>query len=757
MNFSTAEKCLATLRAGDSVEFQRGENRVKVTRAANCFPPLDDAEAKKIGMKINVNWGELMVLLKQAFRVMMTAFRANQYFFTVKLPDAPDNVQADWESFITKTINSPIRKSRKYYELQRSIWSSTVTHGVGPRFWQHKDGWCPRFVPMCDLRVPTDTTTDFENLEWFAIRRMYTPLKLMEEVFDGNPNNKWDKKAVVGILKNYKELNSVCATNNYDLETSPEKVLEVIKQNGGYWDGDAVPAIPFWHFYFEDFVKPDDLANKETGIFMVVVPETGAVKSEAVVDKFLWKSGTPVAKEISEVLHCQFGDLSNDPPFKYQAIRGLGFVLLEPTFYNNILLCRWVQHGNDQLNIWLRSTDPAGKARAQVQEFSNLGVVPPGLSVVPNNERHQVDPNLIEGLMARMKQLMQDGAASYTQDIDSGTKKEKTAFETRVQLEQVSAMMSGILDAAFIYEGFAYVEMARRFCKKDSKDKDILKFQQKCREHGIPDEWIDSLRWEVEPVTPLGMGNPTVAQAAQQQLMQLKPQLSPKAQQEVLHDSVLVITGDPRKAARLAPMEGNEGTNKGAMFGMSIIGTLMEGITLNPPDGISPIEQLDVMIPLYAGKIAMMERRDNMADFGEGAGLQELEKYLAALVERLAQDPQQKPRVKQYSDALGKLGNQTKALIQRGVAHQQSQIDEAQKADMAKTNGELQIKAFKTKSDLALKKQKQDHTIALKNQQAVADNERANAKVVSETGREHFKTLHGAHMAREKQSFNGED
>ena len=201
----------------------RGSNRAKVNAAANCVPPLSEEEASEMGIKINVNWGELMQLLADAKRQLMSAFRSSQNFFTVTLPNAPVESQADWGSFITNEINKVIRKSLQYFELQRSKFASVVTHGVGPQIWPHKKSWMPRFISMADLRIPTDTTLDFANLGWFAVRHLYTPMDLMEEVFNGKKGNKWNKRAIETILKNYKQLNTVMAETNYDIETSPEK------------------------------------------------------------------------------------------------------------------------------------------------------------------------------------------------------------------------------------------------------------------------------------------------------------------------------------------------------------------------------------------------------------------------------------------------------------------------------------------------------------------------------------------------------
>ena len=677
MNFSTVERVRQTLAAGDPVERVRQENRVKVTDAANCVPPLSKEEAKKIGLKICVNWGSLLILLSHARRQYLTAFLSNQHFFKVKWPYAPKETQSEWESFVTEELNKPMRNSLKYFEHHRSRWASVVTHGVGPMVWYGKDGWCPDFKAMSDLRIATDTTLDFENLGWFGVREIYTPFGLIKEVFNEKPNNHWDKKAVAHILRNYKEINFVEASQNYDWENSPEKLAELVKQDGGFYSGDAMPGIPLWHFYFKD----------EGGWFLRVIPEAGTVRGTPSSENFLWQSDAPIAPKRDQILQCQFGDLTTDAPFKYHSVRSLGYILLEPEFYDNLTRCRLLQHVHDNFNIWLRTNDPVDKARAQIQEFSNLGLLRTGVTVVPQSERHQIEADLVEMAMSQMKQLKQEASSSYTQQIDTGTKKEQTAFETNVKMQQVNAMLGGLLLTAFKYATFEYREICRRFCLAKTDDQDIKTFRKRCKDIGIPRRYLNVDLWDIEPVSPIGMGNPTVAQAAVQQLMQTREAYEPSAQQEILHEFTQVVTQDARKAARWAPVGKTKDTTSGEEYMQGVFGTLMQGIPIKPPEKISPIEQLDALIPMFGAKVALIERRDNVATPDDLMGLQEVYQYAVGLVQRLAGDQQQQQRVKQYMDALGKLMNQVKGLAQRGQ-------EMAKKAQQGNGQGQIDPKAL---------------------------------------------------------------
>ena len=684
MNFSTAPKVLQTIRAGDEVERVRGENRVKVNDAANNFPPLSRELAESVGLKINVNWGELMQVLAHARRQYVTAFLGNQYFFKVKLPYAPAEHQSEWEEFITKEINRPMKKSLKYFELHNSRWSSVVTHGVGAMRWQNEDDWCPKFTAMADLRIPTDTTLDFENLGWYAVRHIYTPFELIDDAFKPGEANGWDKKAVVDIVKSYKQINWEYAPNHYDTETSPEKFAELVKQDGGYFASDAMPGIPLWHFFFEDLTE-----GTKRKWFLRIVPETGAVRGTPPND-FLWQSEEPIADHWKHLLHCQYGDLSTDAPFKYHSVRSLGFALLEPTYYTNLTRCRLLQHVHDNFNVWLRIADPTDKARAVVQEFANLGVINEGVQIVPREQRHQIDSGLVEMAMGQLKQLQQEASSTYTQQPDSGTRKEQTAFETSVKVHQVNAMLSGLLMKAFMYESFADIEICRRFCRRNSRNEDVQAFQRRAARLRIPRQVLDVRYWDIEPVTPLGMGNPTTAQAAAKDLIELRPMLDPTAQQEALHEVVLTVTGDPRKAARWVPQGRKRDLTDATRDAQFAFGTLMEGVPIMPREGLAVIDQVQAMLPLLAGKIVQYEQRDNMATPAEAKSMEMVVQYIDTLIKRLSQDDKEKQLAAQMGQQLGELTNQVKALAQRGQ-------EAAQKAAQAQGGGQGQDPAAMAK------------------------------------------------------------
>jgi hypothetical protein len=747
MNFSTVQRVLQTIRAGDEVEWTRGENRVKINNAANGVPPLTQDVAKNLNIKINVNWGEMMVLLANARRQYLSAFWSTPYFFKIDIPLAPPEFQSEWGAALTELINGKMRNSLSYFELHRSRWAQVCTHGIGPMRWRKSEGWLPKCVAIEDVRIPTDTTLDFDdNLGWFALRHIYTPYELIKQAFDDHPSAKqWDRKAIAAILKNYKEMNFDFAPNHYEWETTPEKFAELIKQDGGYYASDAMPGIPLWHFYFQD-----DTEDGNEGWWMRIVPETGYVKGSAVTDKFLWESAQPIAPAWKQILQCQFGDLSNKAPFLYHSVRSLGFILLDPTFYTNLTRCRMLQHIHDNFNVWLRITDPPDKARALMQEFANMKVLRTGVNIVPQTERHQIDAELVDSGMAQLKQLMNEASSTYTQQTDTGTKKEQTAFETSVKVQQVNAMMSGLLLTSFIYAKQEYIEICRRFCVKSTKpDPDVFDVQQSAHKLGIPDKWMDHHLWNVEPMSPIGMGNPSLAEAKMQQLMQFRPAYDETAQKEILHEATIVLTGDPRKAARWVPLGKDKPMSDSVRDAQAVFGTLMQGVLIPPRDGLSDVEQIDTLLPLMAGVISRMERRDNVGTPDEVQGLQTVAEYIGGLIQRIAPDKAKQQFVKQAGDALGKLMNQVKGLAQRGE-QQRQQAGQGQdpqamakaQATMMQAQAKVQGKAMEGRQKLRQKRQ--EHTL---------EQRRKDAETYAEIGRKAALTRADEHAQKIK-AFN---
>jgi len=528
---------------------------------------------------------------------------------------------------------------------------------VASVMWDDEDDPFPKFIAREDLRIPTDTETNFRNLDWLAVRDPLTPGELVNKVWGNNADEHWDKKAVAKILAAYKDVNYDTPMTYIDWETQPEKIAELVKQSLGYYESDAMPSIPIWRFYFKDTDKK---------WYKVCVPDRAAMRgTSGDPEKFLYKNDKPVAKCLSELLHCQFGDLAFKTPFRVHSIRSLGFELFEPCYWMNLTRCRLLQHIHQNFNPWLQINDPADKARAESISFDGpVARIPQGVHVMTGQERHQIDPNLVEMGMAQTKQLMQEASATYTQSTDTGTSREQTAFETGVKVQQVNAMLVGLLAVANELEKPLYVEMSRRFCKLDPINDDVKDFQESCKNAGVPRNWLDVKYWDVEIEKPLGGGNPTMEQVAANQLMAIRKELNPTAAQEVLHDALCVFA-DSKRAARWAPMDGKRKVSDAVAQANADFGSLMWGSPCPIREELNAPEQIETLLGKLAGIISRIEQQGNMTDQAEISGLTTVAEHVNLLIQQLATNPTEKERVNQYKGILSKLMNAVKGFQQR--------------------------------------------------------------------------------------------
>jgi hypothetical protein len=730
MNFSTAQYVTDTLRSGDEVERVRSANRTLVNNMLNGFPFLDEASAKKWKLDINCNFGEAPVLAAHARRQYDNAMLGSQNYFKVTLPKAPEDKKTGWGAFITQEINRPMKKSEEYTSLFEYQFASVVAHGIGPQMWRDAENWLPDYVAVEDFRVPTDTKTSFKDLAWFAERHLYTPGELSQKVFGLNADKRWKKTAIAKILHEYDDINYL-PNSNANWVTMPERRAELWKQNLGYFSSDAVPSISMWHFFYYDDTDPKDCFWK-----LCVVPDWGEGTPRGCQEpEFLFDSGAkPFARNLEHIINVQFGDLNTKAPFMYHSVRSMGFLLMEPCFWNNLALCRQLQYLMESFNPWFRVDDPNDRARVQKIDLAGQSVLEKGVSIVPNTERHQVAPQLIESVMAKLKQLQSEASQSYTQSTDTGTAREQTAFETRVKLSAVNAMMTGLLGRAFRKRTHSDREICRRFCLRRTSNVDARQFQAACVREGIPRVWLNSELWEIEPEMPMGSGNPTMAMTAIQELMGLYPYLNPTAQAEVIHEAVEVYTNDPRKADRWAPIGKEAALSEGKQLAGAVFGSLMTGVPVAVKESVPASDLIETWLGMMAGVIHRIEQTDNIGTMEEIIGLQNVGQAITQQIQKLAQIQSAKSKVKEYGDALGQLMNLVKGFGQR-LAEKNAQQNGDQE-----TQAKVQAIQQTTQAKLQSKQMTDAQKLQQKQIAFESDQQRKNMQTASDLKRKQVQT-----------------
>lgn len=722
MNFQDAGKIATVIDTLRNAERRRSPNRAILDGYFNGDPPLTAEEAKTLGILINYNEKKGAQLLHVARNQYENAFGRNTNFFKVGIPSAPAELRSSWESTITRLINKPQKDCSSYYYTRDEVWGGVVLHGVGARTWWDKDDWEPEFTAIQDMLIPTDTDLSMKNLRFMAVRRNMKPGSLFKKaILPGELADKgWQKDKVLKILDEFKDLNT--NPEGATWTDQPEKMTELFKQNGSYFDSDKAPTIHLWDFIWQEEENKDP---KKNGWYRAIIldKDCTASLSEGSKTEFVYNSSEPFAQKLGEFIHFQFGDGNNVPPFKYHSIRSLAWLIYDLLWILNRLGCQFTQHVFEQMMLLFRVADPSDRDRVQKLVLQGLvGLLPEGLSMVPAGERYQVNTTLVQGLQANLKQSIGEASSQYTQNVDNGTSKERTAYEVQAVLSQASALMASMLGRAYRQEHYACCEIARRFARKNSTNFDVKKFRAAAVEEGVDEKYIDYERWVIEVEQVMGGGNRMLEIAEAKELMGSYTLFDPAAQQEIKHDYVLAVTNNPKKAERLAPLEAAPHVSDATHDAELSFATLMLGVDMEPQEGVNHQETIEALLRLMAGVIGRINATpEKMGTPQDLVGLQSVERYTLKHIGLLAQDERFKPLVKQYGDILSKLMNEVRAFGQR---QQEAAAQQGQQGDpevMAKIQADmLELKAKLAAKEAADRQKLEHNQMKFEQQQAHA-------------------------------------
>lgn len=671
-------------------EVPRAENRTVLNRMYNGQPPYEEATAEENGVQVNRNFLEGVNLLAQGRRQFNNAFLKPGNFFNVTLDSGPVHKRRPWSKIITRNLNRVLKRSPDYMEYLRAAGANTILHGIAPANWKSRTAPFPCALGVDDLMVPSETRIDFSNLDHFAIFRQYSPSTLYGLTHGPKVDKGWQMEVVNRELKACAETYQKSAYSAA-YQFQPEKIEELIKQDIGFWGTDAAPTIDCWDFYFREDDDGDGWYRRVVLDCSMSATEGGG-KFEA-KNTWLYTSGKrKYADSLRNILHCQFGDTSAVAPFRYHSVRSLGYMLWGVCELQNRIRCKLSESVFEQFMWFFRVPNDGSFQRLKKATFSHLGVIPEGISFVPSDERFKPDHQLINLQLSQNRQLMGENAASFTQDFRQGGEQEMTATETMARVNAVNALVSGMLNLAYAYETYQYRETCRRFCLKNAQHSEVKKFRLACLKEGVPEEMLDSDRWEVEPERVLGAGNKTLEIAQAQQLLQMRPTLGAEAQQTVDHIAVEAFTDDPALAENLVPIEGRQKLSQAKEAAMLAVGTIMQGGVVQFSEEHNRRDLIETLLLEMALIVQRIVSTGGMATQQEVSGLQNMGMHIEQQLQLVAQDKGEQERAKQYADQLGNLMNAVKGFEQR--------LAEQQQAAGASANGEAQAEtAAKLKND----------------------------------------------------------
>ncbi|MES2367098.1 MAG: hypothetical protein V4563_14575 [Pseudomonadota bacterium] len=683
------------------VEYGRSVNRAQIDKLAAGWPPIDPAVAEAENIEVNSNDLSLTRLSHEARTNLYQAHFKGGSMFTCRTDMGPVHKRSERGTVVTNEVNRIIKRSMEYYELSRSEIAQDILHGIGIGVWNSRQMWCPDPTAITDVLIPTGTLLTFKNLPFFGICRNYTPEELYRLTHGPKVDKRWNVPVVMkSIAWAEKETSRLMGNTWQDTYWAPDKLVNRITNNSGFYASGMVQPISVIDFFFNDcesknagwrramiFDAWGGYSTYESG----VMPEKNSIDSR---NDFLYDGrDTVYADRMSEIIHFEFADLSPLAPFTYHGVRSLGHMLFDICHLQNRMENKFSEAVFEQLLQYFRVHSRDDAERALKIQLANRGIIDDSVEFIKAQDRWQPNAPLIGMGMEQNRRIIEQNSSAYTSNQFPKDKTERTKFEVQAQVNAMQTLVSAALQQSYRYKLNEYREIFRRFCMVNSRDPDVREFRVRCLKRGVPEKMLCYEAWDLESEQVIGGGNKTLEMAIAQQLMEWRPAYGAEAQQIILHDATLAITDNAAKARQLVPEQ--KTVSDAASEAMNAFGTLMVGGEKQWSPNANRTEIAQVLLGEYGLVVAQVNQSGGMATMPQVQGMANVSKHIAALLEQISQDKAQQQQAKMMQDALGKLDNFAKAFAQRLQEQQQSQNGDG--GEKAKLMAEIQADMLKSK------------------------------------------------------------
>jgi hypothetical protein len=302
------------------------------------------------------------------------------------------------------------------------------------------------------------------------------------------------------------------------------------------------------------------------------------------------------------------------------------------------------------------------------------------------------------------------------------------------------------------------MEQSRRFCIKKSPYKMSRDFQLGCLKAGVAPEMLDASRWEIQPDKALGSGNKVLEMAIIQFLQGIRKNLGPDAQRKVDHLSIVSATDQPALAEDLAPVEGQKKLSASTINAADSTTRILRGLDFMPSAEMVPEDYVTVWLHDMGTIIGQIQQSGGVGDMEKLQGLGALAQHVGQFLQQMESNEDDKEKVKQYQDILGKMLNHVKGFAQRLQQQQGKQNGQggdpeaAAKAQLTMMQGALKLK--NTAESHASRTAQKQASFELAEQRAdrknQADIRRENEKARQELVATNAKTVQDIHTNRLK-------
>lgn len=596
MNFDSPGSILGEVTQMLLAQQTTMRNRTLICRLFNGEAPSTDEERRAENLKTNVNWLEATRIASNATNQLNAAFFKGDRFFSVTLDKGEVRKRATYSASITKYINRELKRSSLYRASRESAHAQVVLHGPGPQVWRNRRCPIPDVAGLDDIIVPSGTLTSLENLDRFAIHREMTWHQLYDQTQGAYADPGWNTNYVTALL--HKMFNTgVVPVYQGNRWMYPEKLAEDIKEGAAQAASSSLPKVMAYDFFYRN--EDTDKWNRRMILdYGSIAPDDiGESDPLRTQQSFIYEKDD-YADEVGELVHWYFGNCSNVAPYRYYSVRSIGYLLYGPCRMQNMIRNRVADHLMQSLLTLFRNVSDDNREKLQMIDLQNYGVMPDGVSMVPANERHTADWNLILMSLNQNRQLMAESAQGFLPDTIAGEDKVMTAQEFIGRMNMSISLTSAVMSQLSNQSVGEYREICRRFCIKDNPDPMAKRFRENIKKDGVPMDMLDIDAWEVIPEHSSGGGNKAaelnITQATMQEIF---PLADPDGQRLIARKRYLALTDNPDEAMLVFP-DAPQPPSDDVQYAQVAYTVLMLGVPFAKKEGVNHVAYTGMLMQM---------------------------------------------------------------------------------------------------------------------------------------------------------------
>lgn len=724
----------------------RNKVRAKVQGLVDGNPPYSPKRLKDAGRPdaCNVNWQTAWSYMTTAMGIFFDLFAEAPTYFTARTSFGSDDAERDAHGRkMSENAYRVLSKDSRWEYVVQMSQQQMVLQGPGPLWFEDDDRVLPRWLKAGDLQVDEDAQSETAYWEFCAILVDYKVHELYEFIADEEIATRlgWDVDYTKGVI-----MNAVPKNQRPDKNSNWEWYQDQFKKKSfaAFQQSDCVQLA---HCFWKEFngTITHAIIERATGSGPNSTTESKKKEGESVSYLFIQQGKI---RTWDEFIHPMWYDKGNG---SHYTVGGLGTRMYGGMTFENRLRCNLADKAMSPKLIFKRSSESA--TPFSLKPMGDYSVLEAGFDLAQTPIG-----GLLEDGMIMLNEASRTTSANLAQFRQGLSREDKgnpiTKGEAQMRMQQQYAVAGTSISRYYQQLDKFYTEVMRRLCNLNSRDPLAHKFQQMCKDDGVPVEAIGRVT-DVEANRVAGQGSAALRQQALNNIMQAISRLPEDGQDNLMEAWIASQVGQrnvkqffPRKAAS-GPMGNDQEADA-----MQWVAAMKVGV----PPVMSPHQD-----PVVHATTYLSASGQALGTIPQGANPVEVLKFVDiampaahAHMQRFAQDPTRKglyAELSQMAQQIATVADKFKTKLMQAQAKAKGKQGQNGNGSVQLTPEEQHELAFqKAKDDLKLRQMALSHQQRFQQraEKHIQDQRAAAARVQSEVAAKDLLTASSIRASRLK-------